>query len=49
MHEPIADRLGHRGVVYEVFERAPGEWDWTFHPKVGEGQKTTAREREQRV
>jgi hypothetical protein len=29
-----------RWVEYGVFERSPGDWEWTYYPKVGIGMKT---------
>jgi|tagenome__1003787_1003787.scaffolds.fasta_scaffold16485705_1 hypothetical protein len=40
MHKALADIFGHRGVEYGVSERSTGEWEWTFYPKLGRGQKT---------
>ena len=31
---------GYRGVWYDVFERDPGDWEWTYYPKAGVGVKT---------
>ena len=39
-HRPLADIHGHRGVEYSVHEVSPGEWQWTYYPKVGTGVKT---------
>jgi hypothetical protein len=39
-HRSLADIHGYRGVEYGVFERSPGDWQWTYYPKVGTGMKT---------
>jgi hypothetical protein len=33
-YRPAAETHGYRGVEYGVFERAPGDWEWTYHPKM---------------
>jgi hypothetical protein len=39
MTRPIADIYGYRGIEYGVFETAPGEWDWTYYPKIEKGTR----------
>ena len=38
-HRPIADTHGYRGVEYDVFERSPDDWEWTYYPKPEIGPK----------
>jgi hypothetical protein len=39
-HRPLAAVHGYRDVEYGVHERSPGDWQWTYYPKVGFGVKT---------
>jgi hypothetical protein len=39
-HRPLAAVHGYRNVEHAVYERSPGDWEWTYYPKVGEGVKT---------
>jgi len=36
-HKPLADIHSYRGVEYSVHEKAPGEWEWKYYPKVEDG------------
>jgi uncharacterized cupin superfamily protein len=37
MNRSLADIYGYRGIEYGVFEATPGEWEWSYHPKVEQG------------
>jgi hypothetical protein len=32
-YRPLADIHGYRGVLYDVFERGSGDWEWNTIPK----------------
>jgi hypothetical protein len=36
-HKPLADVHGYRGIEYGVLEAKPGEWEWSYHPKLERG------------
>jgi hypothetical protein len=36
----IDDTQPHRGIEFGIFEKSPGEWEWTYHPKIGQGVAT---------
>jgi len=37
MHRPLARLFGYRGLEYSLVETTPGEWDWSYYPKLGRG------------
>ncbi len=39
----LADVHGYRGVEYCVYAGNPGDWEWKYYPKVGEGIATGGR------
>jgi hypothetical protein len=37
MKTKIGDTQPYRGIEFAVFETKPGEWKWSYHPKIEKG------------
>jgi len=39
----IGDTQPYRGIEFGVFETQPGEWNWSYYPKMENGNKKTGQ------